>query len=30
VHRNAIAGLDRAQATLLDQLGISIARELQR
>jgi outer membrane protein TolC len=30
VHRNAIAGLDRAQATLLEQLGISIARELQR
>ncbi len=30
VHRNAIAGLDRAQATLLDGLGISIAGELQR
>ncbi len=30
VHRNAIAGLDRAQATLLDRLGISIAGELQR
>ena len=30
VHRNAIAGLERAQGTLLDGLNISVEEELSR